>query len=171
MGFCPHAAAGHASNSPEHPLFHGWMVLNLVRDLQQGMTARLAEVLRRRETLMAAAFPASATRAASSSTAALPVDLVRQLTVAEYRAAESQPAVPARPVLQQRTSHSTVASRQDASLALSTRIKQHRFLRAAPVDQGEPSVALLLLWEADHGKHFPCRTSDVAGQLNTSPGS
>ena len=35
------------------------------------------------------------------------------------------------------------------------------------MDQGEPSVALLLLWEADHGKPFPCRTNDVGGRLNT----
>ena len=70
-------------------------------------------------------------------------------------------------VAHHQSSRPSVAPRQDATLALPAWIKQHRFLRAAPVDQGEPSVALLMPWEADHGKPFPCRTSDVAGRLNT----
>ena len=32
---------------------------------------------------------------------------------------------------------------------------------------GEPSVALLLLWEADHGTEFPSRAVDITGRLST----
>ena len=142
-----------------------WLVPVLLRDLQQGMMSRLAEVLRRREVLMAAANPPSA---APSPARVLPgVDAVRQLTVADYRAAESHPAPPATPPVRARGSHATVAPRVEVTLALPAWVKQHKFLRAAPLAHGEPSVALLLLWESDHGKLFPCRTTDLAGRLTT----
>ena len=46
-----------------------------------------------------------------------------------------------------------------------TWIKHHRHLRAVPVADGEPTVALLLLWEADHGKPFPCRATILFRRL------
>jgi hypothetical protein len=110
----------------------------------------------------------SSSSSSSSSSTTLPgVDPVRQLTVADYRAAESLPALSARPVVKSKYSRGTVAPRQEATLSLPAWIKQHKFLRAAPVERGEPSVALLLLWEADHGKPFPCRTNELAGRLTT----
>ena len=35
------------------------------------------------------------------------------------------------------------------------------------VEQGESSVALLILWEADHGKAYPFRAVDLIGRLPT----
>ena len=174
MGFGPFSAAGYSFDPAERLLLPGFGASlayfgtsALLRDLQQGMMARLAEVLRLREVLMAAVCPAPVVQVAASPALFPPGDAARQLTVAEYRAAESQPAPPAPPVAHHQSSTPSVAPRQGATLALLAWFQQHRFLRADPVDQGEPSVALLLPWEAHHGKPFPCRTSDVAGRLNT----
>ena len=80
--------------------------------------ARLTEVLRRRETLMAAALPASAGKH-KSSTAMLPVDPVRQLTMAEYRAAESQVLRRALPSATNESFHSGVITLSSGCLARS----------------------------------------------------
>ena len=56
---------------------------------------------------------------------------------------------------------------QEAGLSLPEWIKQHRFLKACVVASGEPSVALLLLWEADHGSLYPSRAVDTTGRLST----
>ena len=142
MGFCPFAAAGYGFDPAERLLLPGFGASlayfgtsALLRDLQQGMMARLAEVLRLREVLMAAVCPAPVVQVAASPALFPPGDAARQLTVVEYRAAESQPAPP---VAHHQSSRPSVAPRQDATLALPAWIKQHRFLRAAPVDQGEP---------------------------------
>jgi len=50
-------------------------------------------------------------------------------------------------------------------LALHRWIKQHRHLWAVSVDQGEPSVALLLFWEADHGAPYPSKTGVLVRRL------
>ena len=34
-------------------------------------------------------------------------------------------------------------------------LQVHPCLQAVPVEQGESSVVLLLLWEADHGRRYP----------------
>ena len=68
-----------------------WFTSALLRDLQQGMMARLAEVLRRREVLMAAVCPAPVGHVAASLALFPPGDAARQLTVAEYRAADHSP--------------------------------------------------------------------------------
>ena len=44
-------------------------------------------------------------------------------------------------------------------------IKQHRHLRAVDVDCGEPSVALLLLWEIEHNTRFPCRAPALSARV------
>jgi len=46
-------------------------------------------------------------------------------------------------------------------------IKQHRYLRAVPIDQGEATIALLLLWEADHGHPYPTQAVELVGRLST----
>jgi hypothetical protein len=56
---------------------------------------------------------------------------------------------------------------RSATLQLADWIKTHRFLRAVPLEQGEPSVALLLLWEADHGISFPSRAVEFSKRLST----
>ena len=57
--------------------------------------------------------------------------------------------------------------KRKAVLELPKWIKEHKFLRAVPVEQGEPSVALLLLWEADHGKAYPSRAVELVGRVST----
>ena len=46
-------------------------------------------------------------------------------------------------------------------------IKQHRYLRAVPIEQGEATIALLLLWEADHGHPYPSQAVELVGRLST----
>ena len=46
-------------------------------------------------------------------------------------------------------------------------IRQHRYLRAVPIDQGEATIALLLLWEADHGHPYPSQAVELVGRLST----
>ena len=53
------------------------------------------------------------------------------------------------------------------ALVLHKWIKEHRFLKAVPVEQGESSVALLFLWEVDHGKPYPSRAVDLIGRLSS----
>jgi len=60
-----------------------------------------------------------------------------------------------------------IAHRQEAGLSLPEWIKQHRFLKACVVASGEPYVALLLLWEADHGFLYPSSAVDTTGRLST----
>ena len=43
--------------------------------------------------------------------------------------------------------------------------REHGFLKAVPWESGEPSVALLLLWEADHNQHFPTTSMDIPVRL------
>ena len=44
-------------------------------------------------------------------------------------------------------------------------IQQHRYLQAVDVAEGEPSMALMLLWEVDHGRSFPTRAEDDAARI------
>ena len=55
--------------------------------------------------------------------------------------------------------------KRTATLGLPKWIKEHRFLKAVPLESGEPSVALLLLWEADHHRHFPTTAEDIRGRM------
>ena len=135
-----------------------------------GLAARLAEVLRRREVLLAAAEPpSSALPGASAPSAPSAAAAPRHVSVAEFRALEQEasslaPAV--RPHAPARTKE-LIAHRQEAGLSLPEWIKQHRFIKACVVASGEPSVALLLLWEADYGSLYPSRAVDTTGRLST----
>ena len=53
------------------------------------------------------------------------------------------------------------------ALVLHKWVKERRFLKAVPVEQGESSVALLILWEANHGKLYSSRALDLIGRLST----
>jgi len=52
-------------------------------------------------------------------------------------------------------------------MALPRWIKEHRYLRGTPMEQGEASVALLLLWEADHDMPFPCKAAELRTRVMT----
>ena len=57
--------------------------------------------------------------------------------------------------------------KRSVALVLHKWIKEHLFLKAVAVEQGESSIALLILWEAVHRK--PCRSRAVAlfGRLSS----
>ena len=40
-------------------------------------------------------------------------------------------------------------------------------MKAVAVEQGEPSIALLLLWETDHGKPYPSQAVELVGRMST----
>ena len=143
-----------------------WLVPTILKDFSMGLASRLAEVLRRREALLDAAR-LSASEPSGSSVA--PSANARHVTVVDLRALEQHaPAVA--PTVRPRApapSQQFVAQRSEAAISLPEWIKQHRCLKACAVESGEPSVALLLLLEADHGKVFPSRAVDVTGRLST----
>ena len=132
-----------------HSNFPGddWLSPSILKDFAMGLAARLAEVLRRREVLLAAAEPpSSALPGPSAPSAPSAAAAPRHVSVAEFRALEQEapsvaPAV--RPHAPARTKE-LIAHRQEAGLSLPEWIKQHRFLKACVVASGEPSVALLL---------------------------
>ena len=70
----------------------------LLKDFHLGMVNRLAEVLRRRETLMGTTVTPRAPTTALPKPAAIG-PAARQLTVAELQVAERQPAGPVQPAL------------------------------------------------------------------------
>ena len=122
--------------------------------------------MRRREPLSAAAAsrsaPAPAPQVGSSSAG----DTSRQLTVLDLRQAERAPPVhlPAAPVVHL-SRKVAVAATREAAASLHTWLARHPHLRQVPVERGEPSVALLLLWEADHGHLFPSRVTEMKQRL------
>ena len=44
-------------------------------------------------------------------------------------------------------------------------LREHRYLRPVDVSAGESSMALLLLWEVDHGRAWPSHSSNRSGAL------
>ena len=91
----------------------------------------------------------------------------RDLTVADLRAAEaassSAPPAPTGP-----SALAPSRLREDkrtALLSLGSWVKAHPHLQAVSLDHGEASVALLLLWEADHGHLFPSGKVDIVFRL------
>jgi hypothetical protein len=146
-----------------------WEISLILRAFHLSLCDRLAEVLRRRERLRAERSPPSASavpplRGPSRSS-------VRDLTVAEVRAAE-QGALASLPVgivslPSSVTSSSTLREQKKAAaLSLAPWVKAHPHLQAVPLDQGEPSVALLLLWESEHHRPYPCGKPDLHYRLN-----
>ena len=146
-----------------------WILPIILNDFAMGLAARLAEVLRRRESLLATADPPTSACASSAAPCASSVAAPRHVSVAEFRALEQAAPIVAplvRPHAPART-RELVAHRRMAGLTLPEWIKQHRCLKACAMASGEPSVALLLLWEADHGTEFPSRAVDITGRLST----
>ena len=89
-----------------------------------------------------------------------------ELSVSEMREAEQQaPPLPA-PAPAQPNSRSFRAQKLNAALTLQSWIKELPHLHAVPLGQGEPSVAVLLLWEADHKQSYPCGKTELAARLN-----
>ena len=58
---------------------------------------------------------------------------------------------------------SQVRGQVDAELA--GWLRQHRYLQPVDVSKGEPSMALMLLWEVEHGRSFPTEGTDTASGL------
>ena len=56
-------------------------------------------------------------------------------------------------------------SMADADLQLASWLRNHRSLRPVPVENGESGMALLLLWEVDHGCSFPSLASGSQSSL------
>ena len=88
----------------------------------------------------------------------------------EVRQAEQQPlTVPIPPFAAVQAcalaKKEAVARQRKCSMELHVWIKQHRHLRAVDVDCGEPSVALLLLWEIEHNTRFPCRAPALSARV------
>ena len=164
------------------------LVVSMLRDFHRGLAERLAEVLRCREELLAQASSSSGANAArdaltstSTSTAfSLVGHAARQLAVVELRAAEqlafssntaSAPMPIASASLRRPTRRSSraqlAAQKWSAASSLHLWIKRHRFLRAVALEQGETAVALLLLWEADHGCPYPSLAGELMGRIST----
>ena len=83
------------------------------------------------------------------------------------RAAETRPLSPPRPAPPPQPRNLVERQKRSVALVLHKWIKEHRFLKAVPVEQGESSVALLFLWEVDHGKPYPSRAVDLIGRLSS----
>ena len=86
---------------------------------------------------------------------------VRHLVVADLRQSKCHHSALAQPV-------STRKARlhlDEAGLHLHAWLKRHHHLRAVAIEQGEPTVALMLLWEADLSKLFPCRAASFVRRL------
>ena len=62
---------------------------------------------------------------------------------------------------EERAPRSSLPARMaDADAGLADWIRKHAFLRPVPEEQGESLMALLILWEVDHGCPFPSRAGD-----------
>jgi hypothetical protein len=138
----------------------------LLRDYHRSLAEWVAEVLRRREVINASLAMSSCSRGRGGTAISPVTDRTRQLTVAELRAAE-QHRVPPPPSSVPRGQRELTALQRSTALTLHLWIKEHRHLRAAAVGQGEASVALLLLWEADHGTFFPCKSAELRTRVST----
>ena len=144
-----------------------WMVPVVLRAFHLGMGEWLAEILRRRETMVGQARQAAgAPHRPGAAVVPSPAFQARQLSVAELRVADQQPLSPPRSAVAREVKLSrTIANKLAAELELPRWIKTHHFLHAVPVEQGEPSIALLLLWEADHKKEYPSQAVELMARL------
>ena len=155
-----------------HPLLSGVPETcrpRLLRDLHLSLARWLAERLRRRKVIVAVGLPSPPsppplTLPVDSSASGPSADL-QQLSVAELRGADAPADAPTSPAPWSRAaSAALIPARRAAALRLSAWIRSHRFLRAFPLHQGETSVAMLLLWGADHLVNYPSQASAVAGR-------
>ena len=53
----------------------------------------------------------------------------------------------------------------EADAGLAKWIRQHRFLRPVPGEEGESEIALLFLWDVDHGCSLPSLAGDSQASL------
>jgi len=162
------------------------LVVSMLQDLHRGLAERLAEVLRCREDLVAkasssAGFCDARSSLSSTSTTSCAIGhAARRLAVEEWRAAERLafsssssstllPIAPASlpPPTRRLSRVQLSAQKWGAASSLHLWIKQHRFLRAVPLEQGETAIALLLLWEADQGCSYPSLAVELVGRLST----
>ena len=93
--------------------------------------------------------------------------LVRHLTVAELRAAgaRSSTAKPAPSGKVAKTKAQLRADTREVVASLAHWVKTHPFLQAVNLDEGEASVALLLLWDAEQKRTYPCGKADIRYRL------
>ena len=142
-----------------------WLQSLILKRFHLSLCSRLAEVLRRREQLRDVQLP-PAVGASSASSSGPPPSSARVLTVAELRAAEASSSVAPAPTGRAATPRAALREeKQRVALSLDSWVKVHPFLQAGPVAQGEASVALLLLWEADHHQLYPCDKVDLRLRL------
>jgi hypothetical protein len=145
-----------------------WEISLILRSFHLRLCDRLADVLRRRERLMAERSPPSAPVPPFPSSGGLARSSVRNLTVAEIRAVER--GTSSLPVAASGPAQVSVASLREhkraAALSLDSWVKEHPHLQAVPLKDGEASVALLLLWEADHHSLYPCSKVELRARLN-----
>ena len=161
VGLLPRSLRGHL------PGIETWEVALVLRSFHLSLCERLAEVLRRRERLMDEQRGSSSSSSSTNpATGGLTQSSTRELTVAELRAAEQ--SAPILPPVDPAQPHSRAFRdlKRNAALSLQTWLKEHPHLQAVPLNQGEPAVALLLLWEADHKQLFPCGKADLRARLN-----
>ncbi len=137
------------------------LVRSFLRDFHLGLVCRLAELLRRRQLLLPKA-PVSRLTSSAPPHSSRHLPPSRCLSVTDLRAAESGSRTTSSPL--PRVSSYRRAGRE-AAVSLHTWVKQHPHLRPVPVADGEPSVALMLLWEADHRTLFPSRSSAMKARL------
>ena len=149
------------------PALEKWELTLVLRRFHLSLCSRLAEVLRRREQLLDQGATRTTPGGSSSAAPGRYQPSVRDLTVADLRAAEANtssaspaptgvnPAAPAR----------VRDDKRKVALELNSWVKAHPHLQAVSLDHGEASVALLLLWEADHGHLFPSGTVDLIFRL------
>ena len=104
----------------------------------------------------AASSPAPAVAGCGISSSSVSSTSARYLTVADLQHPERHPSVPAQRAAS--TTWKAVAPSRKATLHLDDWVKRHPHLRAVAVAVGDATVALMLLWEVDHSKPFPCRT-------------
>ena len=161
-------AAGGGRVDPEVlvPAATAWLAPVVIREFHLGMVERLADVMRRRETLVGQSPPPPSSSAWLSARNPEQAIASRVLTVADLRAAEQAPP-PSRQPRVVRDTNAFRASQKEASLGLAKWIKTHRFLKAVNLSQGEPTIALLILWEIDHACEYPSLAVELVGRVAT----
>ena len=145
-----------------------WPVSFILRDFHIGMARWLAERLRRREQIVGTALAARSSQLPQGAAVPAPPEVQAfQLTVAELRAAERSPAAPPAPALAVPGRAAFRQSKQQALMGLASWVKSQAHLRACPLEDGVSAVALLLLWEVDHGTQYPSQAVELVGRLTT----
>ena len=133
------------------------------------LTPRRSSSNRRREQRIAQGSVQLTAGVSSSAGLGPPRDSVRGLAVAALGAAEASSfkIAPAPSGKSNATISQIRADKLPAALTLDTWAKPHPHLQAVTLEQGEASVALLFLWEADHWQLYTCEKVDICVRLNS----